>query len=553
LDANQLATSVATVLLAASICSALVFVRRGPARGWGFALLSACAVISVVSWTRFGDFHSVFVDASGADASASRRKVERHQPFHFHEFVHYYIGAKYFRELGYVGLYDCIANADREIAEEEHAAPRIGGTIRDLSDVLSDKSYEAAIAHCKDDEGARFSPRRWESFKNDLRELHRLVPDDWWNGVVTDAGFNPPPSWILLGSALANVIPIRAGQAPTYLLATSLDMILLALCFMLLRSSFGVTTAVLAALYFGATLISSYRWNGGAFLRFTWLTAIVFSLAAMKRGRWVLAGSLLGAATCDRLFPAGFAVCAMVPVAAESIHSAAHRKILRRFGGGFAATVFVLVAVSFAVFGASAWSVFVSRIVRHSDVYYVMHIGLKKVVTYRDWVHSQNFHGHDGLLRFRDWNLRLRETWVEMRPVALPIQALAVAGTVVASIRRRPYEAALLGGVVFMFVFSLPANYYFVVLALVPALLFRAAATATSMNRRSRDYAALLTFNVFWMLTLISPYLSSDDIVYDFYICSAFAAFLLIWIAAWIEPQAVTDGVLRWLRPAARS
>jgi hypothetical protein len=549
LDPNQLATSVLTVLIAASICSALIFIRprRAPGsavggstpvdapRRWGYAVLCVCAMLPVASWLHFGDFHTIFVDASDSDVSASRRKVERHQPFHFHEFFHYYIGAKYFRELGYVDLYDCAALADREIAEEDRAAPRIGGYIRDLDDVLLDKPYDAAIAHCREDALPRFSSGRWASYKHDLRELRRLVPDDWWGGVVTDAGFNPPPSWILLSSTIANVIPIRLGKMQTYLWATSLDMLLLVVCFVAMRSSFGATTAVVAALYFGASFISNYAWNGGAFLRFTWLTAIVLSLVAMKRRRWALAGALLGAATCDRVFPVAFAACAMIPVALQSLRSAEHRRILLRFGGGFAATVAILVVASCAVFGFSAWSVFFSRIIRHSDIYYVMHIGLKKVLTFRDWTPAKNFHGHDGLMRFRDWNLRLRGTWGEMRPLALPIQALAVLGTLLASIRRRPYEAALLGGVVFMFAFNLPANYYYVVLALVPALLFRSAATATSMRARLRDYLVLTAFSAFWMLTLIAPYLARDDIVYNYYICSAFAAFLVTWMAVWIE------------------
>ncbi|MDP9002932.1 MAG: DUF2029 domain-containing protein [Myxococcota bacterium] len=548
MEPNQLATSVVVIVIAASICSAMIFVRRGMLRRLGYGVLCVCAVFSVASWIHFGDFHKIFVDANDSDLSHSRRKVERHLPFHFHEFFHYYLGAKYFRELGYVNLYDCTALADREIAEEERGAPRIGGYVRDLDDVLVDKTYDEALAHCRDEALARFSAGRWASFKHDIQELHRLVPDDWWGGAVFDAGFNPPPSWILLSSTIANVIPIRIGQTQTFLWATSLDMMLLVACFVAFQSAFGATTAALAAVYFGATLISSYGWNGGAFLRFTWFVAIVLSLGAMKRGRWALAGALLGMATCDRLFPAGFAAFAMLPVAVKSIRSMDHRKILLHFCGAFAATVVVLVGASWAVFGFSAWHTFFSRIVRHSDIYYVMHIGLKKVLTYRDWVHGKNFHGHDGLMRFRSWNFRLRDTWAEMRPLILPLQALAVAGTVLATIRRHPYEAALIGGIVFMFVFNLPANYYYVVLTLVPAIVFRGAATSTTMPRRLRDYGVLTAFSAFWMLTLVAPYLAGDDIIYNFYICSALGVFLLIWIAAWIEPQWDFVAAIRRLR-----
>src|SRR6185295_9774467 len=107
---------------------------------------------------------------------------------------------------------------------------------------------------------------------------------------------------------------------------------LLVACYFAIRSAFGRTTAVVAAITFGATFLSHYSWNGGSVLRFTWLAAILFALAAMKRERWALAGALLATATCDRLFPAAFAAFAMVPVLVRARQSAAHRRILRRFG-----------------------------------------------------------------------------------------------------------------------------------------------------------------------------------------------------------------------------
>jgi hypothetical protein len=551
-DPNQLAASVLAVLVAASICSAFIFIRRGAQRRWGYGVLALCAMVAIASWTRFGSFHEVWVDSSPSarepgDGSGTPKKVRRQQPFHFHEFLHYYIGSKYFRELGYVDLYDCTTLADREIAEEQHAFPRIGGTIRDLGDVLSDKPYAAAIAHCQGDALPHFSAKRWTSFKDDLRELERLVPDDWWNGVVFDAGFNPPPSWVLLGSAVANIIPIRIGEVPTYLVATSLDMGLLLASFLALQSAFGAATASVAVVYFGASFIASYGWNGGAFLRYTWLTTIVLSLCAMKRRRWVLAGALLGAATCDRLFPAGFAAGAMIPFVLGRAASSERRRVLLAFAGGFGGAVLALVIVSSLIFGVGPWLVFFARIFRHSDVYYVMHIGLKKVLTYRDWVPSKNFHGHDGLARFRDWNLRLRATWGDMRPLAIPIQAAAIFGTLWASIRRRPYEAAMLSGIVFMFAFNLPANYYYSVIALVPALLFRSAATAPSTPRRLRDFAALTAFSAFWMYTLIAPHLASDDIIYNFYISVSMGLFIVVWIVAWAESRADLAASLRRL------
>jgi Glycosyltransferase family 87 len=538
-DSNQLITSLLVVFLASAIAGVLVFQRSGPRREtrfWCTILLTACAIAALWSWIRFGDFHTIHVDAPGEQASApNRRKIERHVPFHFHEFFHYYMGAKYFREVGYEGIYDCAALADKEIAEQDGVKPRIGGYIRDLEDVLRDKPYEAAVAHCQDDLVPHMSPGRWEAFKGDIRELRRLVPDDYWSGVVVDAGFNPPPSWVLVGSAVANVIPIRLAGMSTYLVATSLDVVLLAACLIVIRRAFGAPIAATAAVYFGASFIASYAWNGGAFLRYTWLTTLVLALVATRRGRWALAGALFAASTCDRLFPAGFAFGAVLPLALLALRSVEDRRKLGRFGAGFGGTIVVLVVLSTIVFGMESWRIFFQRIFRHGDVYYVMHIGLKKVLTWRDWVPSQNFHGHAGMKLFHDWNLRLRETWVSMRGVAIPLQLVATGGAVYAGLRRRPYESALLVGIVGMFFFNLPANYYYVVVALVPALLLRAAMTAPSLERRLREFGALTAFNAFWITTLLASRLVGDDIIYDHTICVAMLIFLGVWIVTWLQ------------------
>jgi hypothetical protein len=538
-DSNQLIVSLLAVFLASAIAGVLVFQRDGnrkSTRYWCSVLLGALAVLALWSWVRFGEFHTIHVDAPGEQASApNRRKVERHVPFHFHEFFHYYMGAKYFREVGYEGIYDCAALADKEIAEEDGVRPRINGYIRDLEDVLKDKTYDAAIAHCRDELLPQMKPGRWDSFKSDMRELRRLVPDDYWGGVVVDAGFNPPPSWVLVGGAVANIVPIRLAGMSSYLLATSLDVLLLGVCFFVLRRAFGAPVAATAAVYFGASFIASYAWNGGAFLRYTWVTTLVLGLVATRRGRWALAGALLAASACDRVFPAAFAIGAAVPLAFGALRSLDDRRKLLRFAAGFAGTALALFVLSTLVYGFDAWRVFFQRIVRHGDVYYVMHIGLKKVLTWRDWVPQQNFHGHPGMKLFHDWNVRLRETATSMRSVAIPLQLAAVGGAIYAGLRRKPYESALLFGIVSMFFFNIPANYYYVVVVLVPALLLRAAMTAPTVGKRLREYACLTAFTAFWITTLIAPRLSGDDIVYDHTICVALLVFLGFWILAWLE------------------
>src|SRR5438552_9015358 len=106
---SQLQLCLIVLGLAAIIATAHVFVRgrreRVLVHRWGAWIFGAGALVAVWSWTNFGDFHSIYIDQEGAQAGSPRRaKTEVHLPFHFHEFFHYYLGAKYFREIGYGAL-----------------------------------------------------------------------------------------------------------------------------------------------------------------------------------------------------------------------------------------------------------------------------------------------------------------------------------------------------------------------------------------------------------------------------------------------------------------
>jgi hypothetical protein len=549
-NGTQLTTGVLVVLLAA-IMGTIIVLARAPARKWAFVVLVWCAAVALASWTRNGALQDIFVDADRSDSSPMRRKVHQNRPLHFHDFTHYYLGPKYFAELGYLQLYDCLALADRELAEEDNRAPRITGGTRDLTDILIEKTYAESVAECRAEGRPRFSDARWTAFKSDVRALGRLTYDGTWNGVVFDAGYNPPPSIIVVSAPLTNLIPLEAGSRPTYLFATCLDLVLLVLCAFMTRKALGNITLAVFATFFGATFISDYSWNGGSFFRFTWFVALVLGILALKQRRWAVAGALLAFATCDRIFPVAFAAAGMLPIALRARHSLEHRAMLKRFCVSFAVVAAVLVSSSLIVYGPSAWRVFFMRIGRHDDVFHVLHIGLKKVVVFPQWMPNQNFHGHDGNLRFRAWNLRLRDTWLAMRPLVVPLQAIVAAATAWSASRRRPHEAALLGGVVFMFTFNLPANYYYCIVALIPALALRAAATATTPARRWRDFAVFVAFALFWTFTFLAPQLPGDDITFTHRISCAMFGFLIFWLACWSDLDLKTWRAWRARRAAS--
>jgi hypothetical protein len=88
-----------------------------------------------------------------------------------------------------------------------------------------------------------------------------------------------------------------------------------------------------------------------------------------------------------------------------------------------------------------------------------------------------------------------------------------------------------------MFAFTLPANYYYAVLALIPALALRAAATAPSRRERYRSLVVFGAFTVYWAFTAVAPPLGRDLIMANFYLSAALLGFLVLWIGLWLDPR----------------
>src|SRR5207244_10976254 len=66
------------------------------------------------------------------------------------------------------------------------------------------------IAPCPRD---RFSPPRWSAFVKDVTALQSMLPESERAAVLTDKGFNPPPSWSVLAGWVANHVPLAHARA----------------------------------------------------------------------------------------------------------------------------------------------------------------------------------------------------------------------------------------------------------------------------------------------------------------------------------------------------
>ena len=101
---------------------------------------------------------------------------------------------------------------------------------------------------------------------------------------------------------------------------------------------------------------------------------MILGLCALKKEKWAFAGAMFACAACDRLFPAGFAIGAIIPVGYKAMRAAAsakasdlpalrtralaERKKVVDFVVGFVGVGAALVGVSAAVFGVAEWVTF---------------------------------------------------------------------------------------------------------------------------------------------------------------------------------------------------
>jgi len=349
----------AKAVLATAAVAVLWWGRRATGSRLRAVLLTTIAAASACAWWSFFQFHYPHF-------------------FHVSDSFHYYVGSKYFDELGYTRLYDCVAVADAEQGEET------GVRERDLRDLATNRIVSAAAAlgdpaACK----SHFSGSRWEAFRDDVSWFRARVSRSRWHAMQRDHGYNATPVWTLLGGWLANRAPASEAQI---LALVALDPMLLVAMWAVVGWAFGGEVLAVALIFWGTNPFGEFGWNGGSVLRQTWLASAVIGVACLYRGRAVLAGFLLGVSAALRIFPATILAGGSLFAAREVRASLRTGAPLGRTGsvrlaaGGALALALVLGSV--AGVGVSAWPDFVRNSAVHLATPLKNHVGLR---TLRAW------------------------------------------------------------------------------------------------------------------------------------------------------------------------
>jgi hypothetical protein len=291
---------------------------------------------------------------------------------------HYYLGSKYFSELGYWDLYAATLAADDKRQQEKSQLP---ASERDRADAVPDfghidrtrdmHTYRVVPRHeiSRRYDRSAFSNERWKRFAEDTRWLRPRYHTEGWCSVLTDWGLNPTPVWMAAGGLLSNRIAL---QSPLFLLITNSDLPLFILMFAALWWAFGLRPALAAVTWVNLIHFNRGRLAGG-FMQYDWLASMVVALALYHRRRPALAGAALSWAMMTRVFP-GFLVLPLLLKAPLDLlrgrggaGQGARLQRLRFLVGLGAACLLLFLASQLNARGWYAWPEWIEKITMHRE------------------------------------------------------------------------------------------------------------------------------------------------------------------------------------------
>ncbi len=287
---------------------------------------------------------------------------------------HYYVGSKYFDELGYFGLYECSLAA---LANQGLQLPDPGNQkARDLRS-MELRGYNEIKKNGRDCPD-RFGTERWSAFERDLVFFSQNWPLHLQRANWRDHGYHPSPAWTLVGGGLANIAPATNPRV-AYLLSRA-ERPLIAVAFVLVAWGFGIETACLVALLWGTGSLWRYAWVGDAFFRHLWWITAMAGVVALRRGSALGGGFALAFSSLLRLFPAALGLGYALRALQNSIPDFALARRYRRFMLGAFVALGGLGVLSLANFPSSTYPDFVTKITEFFATPITNQVGLGALV-----------------------------------------------------------------------------------------------------------------------------------------------------------------------------
>lgn len=387
---------------------------------------------------------------------------------HHADVYHYYVGTKYFAELGQEGLYEATVIADFE-DDPERFRPLM--PIRDLRDTGHEFPRMTVLKRRAEIVG-RFSRTRWRDFKSDLMFFRRADPARWHSSEIQrDHGYNGTPLTTAVLGTLANWNP--GGTAAFLATAVWFDLVLVLATGACIGALLGRYAGLVFLFFWFANPLNDYDFTGGAFLRYNYFVALALGIAFYRRGWLVASGVGLAVASLFRIFPVLFPFALLT---CDVLHPA-RRQRLRRNRALYATTAatagLLLVATSFLSTpgAANPWLEQIEVVSSRNALVAPNGVSLRFPFLYRAEHNVSAVLAAAARGEALDWLAATSRTFEARRPyyyAALGVLALV---SFVFARRSRDVEGIFLG-IVVMFAVLTVSHYYFCLLALVP-LMFR--------------------------------------------------------------------------------
>lgn len=413
--------------------------------------------------------------------------------YHRHEIFHYYLGSKYFEELGYSRLYECTAVAEVELGQRAKIAKQ---EIRDLraENLIVPMKDTYVLDHPEKCTG-HFSKARWEDFKADIKWMEAASRGSYWDNMKKDHGYNPPPVWTTQGKLFSKIGP---ASDTTFKILASFDVLLHIGILVLIGWAFGWRVLAVASVFWGCNTAGNFYWTGGAFLRQDWIFLLTASLCLAKKKHYGLSGAALAWSGLLRVFPlaAGFGWGVLV-----LLHLLRHRSFARshlRFMAGAAIAFAVLVPASMVVAGPGSYKEFAHHISLHKNTPLTNHMGLETMIVH-DWDGRMRFTRDETLSdQFQPWKQGRTDRRSERLPVLIGIWVLLAGWITWALHKTNHFWLGLPASVPLVMSLTNMTCYYYVIFITLAAVVRVRPSVAPAMLATAAGSQVLLT-HFYWI------------------------------------------------------
>ena len=226
---------------------------------------------------------------------------------------HYYLGSKYYKELGHQDIYAAVLAADDDYQDrvraqggpkEKRRLKRSWNRIKEARELRTYKVTRRGELVANFDR-SKFSEERLRQLGRDSRFLKRYMGfgHPGWEDCFKDLGFNPAPPWTVIGTPLANLVPTKW---PWFWVISNSDVLFYGFIIGLIWWAFGLRMAAVMMLWLNSAQLNEARFTGG-FLQYDWLVSCLATIAFYRKGWYRSAGVALSWGAMTRVFP-GFLV-----------------------------------------------------------------------------------------------------------------------------------------------------------------------------------------------------------------------------------------------------